>query len=159
VEVELIDRKENRIKAFISEVDAFSLRGLSPQWKFQWGKKTKSNSTKIYKLDSGEIEGLLKITFPENDFFIMELIEVSPRNFSSRGKFVNVAEILVSYACLLSFRMNIGPYKGYLTFKSKGKLIDYYIEKYNAELIYREQMMINPVVGMSLIKKHLNLEL
>ena len=65
----------------------------------------------------------------------------------------------MAYGCLLSFELNKGPYKGYLSFISKGELIDYYIEKYNAELMYRERMYINPINGIKLIKKHLNKEL
>jgi hypothetical protein len=89
----------------------------------------------------------------------MKNIEIAPSNYGSKGKYINAAQILMSYACLLSFEFNKGPYKGYLTFISKGRLIDHYVEKYNAELVYRERSQINPINGLKLIKKHLNLDL
>lgn len=159
MEVELIDKNQNRIKAFISKVGAVKLKVLTSSWKFDWSLREKSKKTQIYKVDSGEIEGLLKIEFFEEGYFVMNMIEVSPQNYGSKGKIVNVAEVLISYACLLAFKLNEGPYKGYLTFTSKGKLIDYYINKYDAELIFRDRMIISPNKGLELIEEHLKLKL
>jgi len=66
---------------------------------------------------------------------------------------------LISYACLKSFELNKGNYRGFLVFTSKGSLIEYYQKKYKAELIFRERMIINPEVGKQLIKSNLNIEL
>ena len=156
--VKLIDKNGNSASGEILKAKQIDLKGLK-DWKFNWAELAKSQKSNIYKLKTQEIEALLIIQFIDDEFFEMKNIEVSPSNYGSKGKYVNAAEILTSYACLLSFEFNKGPYRGYLTFISKGKLIDYYIEKYNAELVFRERMQINPTNGLTLIKKHLNLKL
>lgn len=156
--VKLIDKKGNTASGEILKAKQIDLKGLEG-WKFNWSELAKSKKSNVYKLQTQEIEALLIIQFIDAEFFEMKNIEVSPSNYGSKGKYVNAAQILMSYACLLSFEFNRGPHRGYLTFISKGKLIDYYIEKYNAELVFRERMQINPTNGLKLIKKYLNIDL
>lgn len=158
MQVKLIDKKGNSVSGEILKARQNDLKGLK-EWKFNWVELAKSKKSNVYKLETQEIEALLIIQFIDDEFFEMKNIEVAPSNYGSKGKYVNAAQILMSYACLLSFEFNKGAYRGYLTFISKGKLIDYYIEKYNAELVFRERMQINPINGLKLIKKHLNQEL
>lgn len=158
MQVELIDKKGNCIYAQIGKVKRIELQPFI-DWQFNWFELSSSKHAVVYKLYTHEIEALLMIEFVDDDFFELKNIEVSPSNYGSKGKYVNAAQILISYACLLSFEFNKGPYNGYLTFVSKGSLIDYYIEKYNAELVFRERMQIAPRNGIKLIKKYLRLEL
>jgi len=158
VEVKLIDKNKKVRKAEIIEVSKLDLKKLK-NWKFNWFDLYNNKNSKIFQLKTEEIEGLIKIEFIEPDFFELKNIEVSPSNFGSRGRFMNVAQLLISYGCLLSFELNKGPYQGYLTFVSKGELIDYYIKEYGAELAFRERMFISPNEGIKLIKKHLKVEL
>jgi len=158
VQVLLIDKKRQKRSAEIKEARAKDSKELK-DWKFDWIELFKNKNSKVYKLQTDSIEGLIMIQFIEEDFFELKNIEVSPSNYSSKGIYINTAQILMAYACLLSFELNKGAYQGYLSFISKGELIDYYIEKYNAELVYRERMYINPTNGLKLIKEHLNLEL
>jgi len=58
-----------------------------------------------------------------------------------------------------SFELNKGNYKGYLVFTSKGVLIEYYQKKYNAELIFRERMILSPEKGKELILNYLQINL
>jgi len=67
--------------------------------------------------------------------------------------------LLFAYSALQSFRLNNSAYKGFLAFKSKGMLINHYLEKYNAELVYRERMIISPKNCELLIKTHLKIEI
>ena len=157
--VELIEKSQRKTSALISEANKSDLRNLSKSWKFDWLELNTTKKSKIYKIKTDRIEGLIKITFVDDDFFEMMNIEVAPTNYGSKGKFINVAEILISYASLLSFKLNKGNYKGYLCFISKGKLIEYYIKKYNAELVYRDRMIISPSNGLKLIWKHLKIKL
>ena len=159
MDVELISITQEKVKASILKADDNDLESLSKSWKFNWLELNKTKNTQIFKIETIKIEGLIKLQFVDLDFFEMKHIEVAPTNYGSKGKFINVAELLISYACLLSFKLNKGNYRGYLTFISKGKLIDYYINKYQAELIFRERMIINPSNGIKLIRKHLNIEL
>ena len=158
MQVLLFDKKGKSFKAEIFKANNADLKKLKG-WNFNWSELAKSKKSQIYKLQTQEIEALLMIHYLDDEFFEMKNIEIAPSNYDSKGKYINAAQILMSYACLLSFEFNKGPYKGYLTFISKGRLIDYYVEKYNAELVYRERMQINPINGLKLIKKHLNLDL
>jgi len=158
MEVDLINRSGDRRKGLIQETSKEELQ-LLKKWKFNWLDLYESGENKVFQIFTNKIEGLIKIEFVIPDFFEMKNIEVSPTNYGADGMFVNVAKILISYGCLLSFELNKGPYKGYLSFVSKGRLIDYYIKEYNAELVFRERMIINPSNGLRLIKKHLNIEL
>lgn len=158
VQVKLIDQKKKERNAEIVESSKSDLKMLK-NWKFDWIDLHNSKTSNIFQLKTEEIEGLIKIEFVDPDFFEMKNIEVSPTNFGSKGKYLNIAQLLISYGCLLSFELNKGPYEGYLSFISKGELIDYYIKEYNAELAYRERMYINPIEGLKLIKKHLKIEL
>lgn len=158
MQVQLLDKKGNSINAEIQKTKSAELKRLQ-NWQFNWVELAKSKNSETYKLQTQELEALLMIEFIDEEFFEMKNIEVAPSNYGSKGKYVNAAQILMTYACLLSFEFNKGPYKGYLTFISKGRLIDYYIEKYKAELVFRERMQINPINGLKLIKEHLNIEL
>jgi len=93
----------------------------------------------------------------EAGYFEMTNLELAPANFGSDGQIDNVAGCLIAYACLLTFKLNEGNYKGYLAFTSKGELIPHYEQNYYAELVYREKMIISPLNGKKLIKKYLNL--
>lgn len=158
MKVILLNNNGQERNAEILEAKKSELR-KTKDWKFNWVELNDFKKARIFQLRTEEIEGLMKIEFLEPEFFEMKNIEVSPRNFGSNGKYLNVAQLLISYGCLLSFELNKGPYEGFLSFVSKGELIDYYIKEYNAELAFRERMYINPHEGLKLIKKHLKIEL
>ena len=158
MQVTLIDKKKQERSGEIQIAKPTELKKLK-KWNFDWFELSRYKKSNVYKIQAEEIEGLMMIQFIEDDFFEMKNIEVSPVNFGSKGNYINIAKLLIAYGCLLSFELNKGPYQGYLSFISKGELIDYYIEKYNAELVYRERMYINPKNGLKLIKEHLDIEL
>jgi len=98
-------------------------------WKFDWNKQIKANSTKTYVLKLKEhphsIEGVLQLRIA-SDMLIMDLIEVATHNFgSSNKKFDHVAGCLIAFACRESFKIE-GNYRGFLTFVSKTKLVEWY---------------------------------
>ena len=158
MQVLLISSQSKIVSAEVQLADNEELKDLI-DWKFDWLELSQYENSRVYKIQTEKIEGLIMIQFIEDDFFEMKNIEVAPTNFGSKGYFTNVAQILIAYGCLLSFELNKGAYQGYLSFISKGELIDYYIENYNAELVYRERMYINPINGLKLIKEYLNVEL
>lgn len=129
------------------------------KWKFNW-KSLHSKNALIYKLEyEDEIQGLLKLTEVDEGYYEMSNLELSPNNYGKKGNFDNVAGCLIAYACLISFQLNSGNYRGYLAFTSKGELIKHYEKNYFAELVYREKMIIFPKNGKKLIKKYLNLKI
>ena len=128
-------------------------------WQFNW-KSLYSKNSLVYKLSyEREIQGLLKMTKVDEGYYEMSNLELSPENYGSEGKYDSVAGALIAYACLLTFELNSGNYKGYLAFTSKGELIPHYEKHYHAELVFREKMIIFPENGKKLIKKYLDLKL
>lgn len=123
--INLIDRNARGTSAEISEISKQKLEALT-NWKFNWLELYQPNTSRIYQIKSDEVQGLIKIEFVDPDFFEMKNIETSPSNYGSNGKYKNTAQVLIAYACLLSFELNKGPYKGYLSFVSKGNHIDFY---------------------------------
>lgn len=158
MKVILIDQKEIESEGEIVLASKKNLKNLE-NWNFDWFELYSSRST-IYKLHiKKEIIGLLKLEWENEYHFNLANIELSPINIGSKGKFKNVADILFAYAALQSFKLNKAEYKGFLAFKSKGKLINHYIEKYNAELLFRDRMIISPSNCKLLIMKQLKIEL
>lgn len=128
-------------------------------WQFDW-KSLYSKNSLVYKLSyEREIQGLLKMTKVDEGYYEMSNLELSPENYGAKGKYDRIAGALIAYACLLTFELNAGNYKGYLAFTSKGKLIPHYEKHYYAELVFREKMIIFPKNGKKLIKKYLDLKL
>lgn len=152
----------NRNKEFVAQIEEFvskDLKAIKTDWKFNWKQLYKSEA-KFYKIVCDkEVQGIIKLEEENEAYFVLKNIEVAPWNYGSKGKFKNIAELLISFACLRSFEFNKGNYKGFLVFKSKGTLIEYYQEKYGAELIFRERMIINPIIGKQLIKKNLKIDI
>jgi len=134
------------------------LRNLM-NWNFDWVKLNSANS-EIYKLTLNEkILGLVKHEWQNENHFRIANIEISPSNIGSKGNFKNAAELLFAYSALMSFKYNKGAYNGFLAFKSKGRLIKHYEKKYNAQLVFRENMIISPKNCKTLIKNHLKIEI
>lgn len=135
------------------------IKKLQSGWKFNW-LELYSLQSKFYKVDfENEVQGLIKLEKENDSYYVLKNIEVSPENYGSEGQFKNIAELLISYACLKSFELNLGHYRGYLVFTSKGTLIEYYQKKYQAQLIFRERMIISPEKGRELILKNLKIDL
>jgi hypothetical protein len=158
VNVVLIDRKNIEIQGKILVASKKSLKSLK-DWNFNWLELYSTHST-IYKLQiEKEIIGLAKLDWENEDHFNLANVEVSPDNVGSKGQYKNAADLLFAYSALQSFKLNKNAYKGFLSFISKGKLISHYIEKYNAELVFRERMIISPKNCKALIEEQLKIKL
>jgi len=127
-------------------------------WNFNWRQLTKNENTKSYVLKmlntSKTVEGALLLRI-EEEMLIMDVLEIAPHNIGKNKKYDYVAGTLIAYACKESFKIE-GNYKGFLTFVSKTNLIDWYIEKYGAELALGQRMFIDWENGQRLIEKYLN---
>ena len=154
--------KNRRNKEFTAQIERFTkknLKDVDSEWKFNW-KQLFNESGKFFAISfEQKIQGIIKLEEENDSYYVLKNIEVAPWNYGSKGKFKNIAEILMSYACLKSFELNKGNYKGFLVFTSKGNLIEYYQKKYYAELIFRERMIINSQIGKQLILSNLGIEL
>jgi hypothetical protein len=158
MKVNLYDKsRKKKIIGVISK--AYKKELPKTKWKFDW-KSLHAKNAKIFKLEyEDEIQGLVKMAQVDEGYYEMSNLELSPKNYGSKGEVNNVAGCLIAYACLLTFQLNKGNYKGHLAFTSKGELIPHYEKNYFAELVYREKMIIFPKNAKKLIKKYLNLEI
>ena len=126
-------------------------------WNFDW--QQLSNEGKVFvlrTLDSTEqIEGALCLKIV-HEMLIMEALELAPHNIGQKNKrYDYVAGCLTAFACRESFKIK-GDYKGFLTFVSKTNLINWYSEKYRAELAIGQRMFIDWENGEKIIEKYLN---
>ena len=127
-------------------------------WNFNWRRLSRESNSRTFILRTldfpNNIEGALHLKV-ENDMMIMDMIELSPQNIGKENKkYNNVAGCLIAFACRESFKI-IGAYKGFLTFVSKSNLINWYVEKYGAEIALGQRMYIDAERGEKLINKYL----
>lgn len=159
MQVKIKNKKGEEFDAELRKVTKSDIIKISKSWKFDWLKLYTAGSILYQVSYNKKIQGLIKLEEENGSYYVLKNIEVAPQNFGSKGRFKNIAEILMSFACLKAFELNTGNYKGYLVFKSKGSLIEYYQKKYNAELIFRERMIITPENGKKLIRLNLKIDL
>lgn len=155
---------EKEVTAIISRI--VSLKELPFKkggWQFNWRELFKSNASALfYKITLSEtpnkIEGLLMVSVELEEMVFMNNIEVSSQNLGGKGRYGKVAGCLLAYACSTSFLLGWGDYEGYLSFQSKSALIELYMEKYGATLLFGHNMCFEPAVGKTLIEKYLGLD-
>lgn len=159
MKVSIKDIKSYEYDGYITEAFKSDIQELSKRWKFKWLEIFTDDGLTFKIVKDNEIQGLLKLEWENDEYVIMKNIEVSPSNYGSKGQFSNIAELLISFACYQTFKLNSDGYIGYLAFTSKGSLIEYYQQKYGAELIFRERMIIAPQAALQLIQTHLKINL
>jgi len=158
MEVILLDRRGKEIEGQILMATRNDVKKLK-DWNFNWDELFSKKST-IYKLQlKDQIIGLVKHHWENEEHFNLANIELSPRNIGSKGQYKNAADLLFAYSALQSFKIYKKGYKGFLAFKSKGKLINHYVKKYKAELVFRDRMIISPRNCKILIKENLKIEI
>lgn len=128
-------------------------------WNFNWRQLLNEEKGQAYILktvdSSLQIEGALYLKC-EHSMLIMDALELAPRNIGTVNKrYDYVAGCLIAYGCRESFKLK-GEYKGFLTFVSKTNLIQWYAQKYGAELALGQRMFIDWENGEKLIEKYLN---
>lgn len=159
VQVKIVDKKQKESIAEIRIANKSDLKNTSKDWKFNWLQLHTSKSKFYQLIHENKIQGLIKLEEENELYYVLKNIEVAPINYGSKGQFKNIADLLISFACLKSFELNKGNYKGFLVFTSKGSLIEYYETKYGAKSIFRERMIISPGQGKKLILKNLKINL
>jgi len=127
-------------------------------WNFTWRTiiKRKATETFILRLKSNpsSIQGVLQLK-KQDGMLIMDLLEIAPHNIGQENKRYNhVAGCLIAFACRESFKLE-SNYKGFITFESKTKLIEWYKENYFAQVALGQKMFIEPSDGEKLINTFL----
>jgi hypothetical protein len=123
-------------------------------WHFNWVDEFKDPDRTAYKLvivnNVDIIQGLISLT-PEHDNVFMHLIETAPFNFGKNKMYEGVPGNLVAFACRQSFLRGT---EGYVSFRSKTKLIDHYTETLGAIHYGGHLMIINTDAALKLIDKY-----
>ena len=123
-------------------------------WEFNWRTEFESSSKEIYKLtilnNQQVIQGLISISF-ENNFVFMNLLESAPFNRGKDKIYIGVPGNLVAFACKISFQRG---YEGYVSFISKSKLINHYIDILGATHLGGNLMLINSEAAFKLTNKY-----
>lgn len=160
-----VDRLTNSIENVVSK-DSFKtdILPLSPKdlktitkkngWRFDWAYEFKDPDRTVYKLvivnNVDVIQGLISLT-PEHDNVFMHLIETAPFNFGKNKMYEGVPGNLVAFACRQSFLRGTD---GYVSFRSKTKLIEHYTETLGAIHYGGHLMIINTDAALKLIEKY-----
>lgn len=111
-----------------TEVEQFlksDLRLINNDWQLNWKQLFNSDAQFFKIVLRDEIQGTIKLEEENEAYYVLNNIEVAPRNYGSKGKYKNVAEMLMSYACFKTIELSKGNYRGFLAFTSKGALIEY----------------------------------
>lgn len=115
--------------AKISGVKNIDLPLKKDGWQFSWRQLSKIKGAQLYKLTlldaQKEIEGMLMISLQNEEMVCMNNVEIAPRNYGGKGKFIDVAGCLIAFACHMSFEQGKGNYYGFLSFESKTQLIGF----------------------------------
>jgi hypothetical protein len=160
-----VDKLTNSIENVVTR-DSFKtdILPLSPKdlktitkkngWRFNWADEFKDPDRTVYKLvienNVDIIQGLISLT-PEHDNVFMHLIESAPFNIGKSKMYEGVSGNLVAFACRQSFLRGT---EGYVSFRSKTKLIDHYSETLGAIHYGGHLMIINTDAALKLIEKY-----
>lgn len=130
------------------------LLNIEKRWLFNWHEEYISQDRKVYKLiiasKNNVLQGLTSLSM-KNDHVFIHLIENSPFNKGKHKLYEGVAGNLVAYACKLSFQ---NGNEGFVSFHSKSKLIDHYIETLNAKHYGNQLMVIDTHAAIKLVDKY-----
>lgn len=124
------------------------------RWLFSWAAEYKLADRQIYKLtirnNPDIIQGLASIS-DFKDHFYLHLIESAPFNLGKNKLYEGVPGNLFAFACKISWDKG---YQGFISFKSKTKLIQHYENTLGAAHIGEHNMVIFPQEALKLIKKY-----
>jgi hypothetical protein len=122
-------------------------------WRFNWKTEFNMPGRKFFKLvirGHTLIEGLISLQIMEGHIE-MHLIESAPHNFGRSKKWIGVPGNLVAFACKMSFEKG---FDGAVGFQAKTRLIQHYIDKFGAILIYKNRMNISGITAKKLVNSY-----
>lgn len=130
------------------------LLGKNKGWLFSWVDELKFADRSVYKLtirhNPNIIQGLVSIS-DNQDHIYLHLVESAPFNLGKHKLYEGVPGNLFAFACKQSWD---NGYQGFVSFKSKTKLIQHYSRSLGAVHIGEQKMVIFPNEALKLIKKY-----
>jgi hypothetical protein len=140
----------------ISLVSAVDLKALMKKnnWRFDWKLEFKQPERDVYKLtivnNQSIIQGLISIEI-KSDHVYMHLVESAPFNKGKTKVYAGVPANLVAFACKLAFQRG---HEGNVSFLSKTKLVQHYIDTLGAMHVGGRIMIIDTIAALKLINKY-----
>ena len=121
-------------------------------WNFDWDKSFGAISQKIAYLENDKIQGLVEFEqVPSSLFNVIYRIELAPENIGKNKKIDNVAGTLFAYVAKDS--LDAG-FEGFVVFDSKTLLVDHYVTKYGAKVLFGNRLYFDTSASKALIKKY-----
>ena len=160
-----VDKLTNSIEnvisgdSFSTDITLISLNDLKSVtkkngWQFDWKLEFKQPEKDVYKLtivnNQSIIQGLISLEI-KADHVYMHLVESAPFNKGKKKVYAGVPGNLVAFACKLSFQRG---FDGNVSFFSKSKLIQHYIETLGAIHFGGRIMIIDTNAALKLINKY-----
>jgi hypothetical protein len=126
----------------------------SKGWLFNWRHEFNQLDREVYKLtiidNPGIVQGLISFTV-RPDHVYMFLLESAPFNLGKNKLYEGVPGNLVAYACKVSFQRGG---EGFVSFESKTKLIDHYVNILGAYHFGGHLMVIDTISAKRLVDKY-----
>ena len=160
-----VDKLTNSIEnvisgdSFSTDITLISLNDLKSVtkkngWQFDWKLEFKQPEKDVYKLtivnNQSIIQGLISLEI-KADHVYMHLVESAPFNKGKNKVYAGVPGNLVAFACKLSFQRG---FDGNVSFFSKSKLVQHYIETLGAIHFGGRIMIIDTNAALKLINKY-----
>ena len=123
------------------------------EWQFDWKFELRQPEREVYKLtiiNHNVIQGLISLEI-KSDHVFMHLVESAPFNKGKKKVYSGVPGNLVAFACLRSFQ---NGHDGNVSFISKSRLIDHYIETLGAIHFGGRTMIITTHAAKKLINRY-----
>ena len=140
----------------ITLVSGIELKAITNKkgWVFDWKQENKEPLKDVYKLtivnNQSIIQGLICLEI-KPDHVYMHLLESAPFNKGKSKIYAGVPGNLVAFACKLSFQRG---HEGVVSFHSKTKIVNHYIETLGATHFGNRLMIIGTNSALKLINKY-----
>ena len=141
----IVDTQYNKIS--ISKALAKQLK--TEKWKFDWGE----TEDEVYQLTLSSnrlIQGLISLGDRKTHIYV-ELVESSPKNIGKSKIYNGVGSHLFAIAAEKSFEAG---HEGYVSFKPKTALKEYYEYKLGAVMMPNGDMQLDTYASSALIEKY-----
>lgn len=161
----IIDKLTNSIEnvvtgdSFATDITLISTTDLKTvlqknSWQFDWKLEFKQPQRDVYKLtivnNQSVIQGLISLEI-KSDHVYMHLVESAPFNKGKTKVYAGIPGNLVAFACKLAFQRGN---EGNVSFFSKTKLIQHYIDSLGAMHVGGRIMIIDTIAALKLLNKY-----
>lgn len=149
---EKCDTEYRLVARTITIQDAITLKAEG--WKFDWSIPHK-NGYEVYELllkDDNEVQGMIAFKHIREQYYThVDIVEASPDNVGSQGRYKGVGAHLFAIACKHSW--DAGN-EGYVQFTAKSDLVEHYKKMLNAKCIDWHTLYIDSYGAIALINKY-----